>query len=666
MLKRLFKRSGDAVQSTETLSFPPVMKLMARESGPYSSWIEQHRWNSANEKWCRSQMDKFSYKPSIGILMQSHNPKQEFLRESLASIFNQVYPFSELQIVDRGSSDQEIKSILQGLEKDHRVKVSFQKGKDRDLEAIARIMKKAESEWLLLMGAEDILEPNALYNMAAALQGAVDIDFVYADSDMIDDQGRRFDPQFKPVWAVGAHYPLGYYQHPILLHERLVKKLKGFEVVSKLMEAGTLLDEASNHSRFVAQASGLLYHARKTGLKNETPPAPVNNVLINENYTIQDGNPVIDELIRNRAEPKSPLNILWVVDSLDLNDETNYFLQLARWLQKSTGHSFKIVSSSDGPLRSLYEQMGPTKVTEAPSDALEQFGTQNTFDVAFVLSLKKANFPKVLSKLAIPSLWLIANRQELAEEPQQQFQSPATILVPSMRALESFRKYDSRGVLRILPAGVEFPEVKLFRQKNSPFELRKEYNVAKSAVVISIFGSIAPENGQKIFVDAAIQVLAKNPELDLQFFLVGLKPGAYAEEIKKTIEESGSSQRFQLVPESVNPEDRYPFFWISDICVSCRRDEIFPLTILEAMAFKKAVIATNTSAATAVIEDWGNGFLIPPDNVSELVLKLDEMVKKMDLTEDFGRRSHEIAMDHHHIKKSGAKLEQFLRESIVS
>lgn len=665
MLKRLFKGSGAAAQSTETLAFPPVMKLKARESGRYSRWIDQHRWNSANEKWCRGQMDKFVYKPSIGILMQSQNPKQEFLRESLASIFNQVYPFNELQIVDRGSSDQGIKSILQELARDHRVKVSFQKGKDRDLEAIARIMKKAESEWLLLMGAEDILEPNTLYNMAAALQGTVDIDFVYADSDMMDDQGLRFDPQFKPVWAVGAHYPLGYYQHPILLHERLVKKLKGFEVVSKLMEAGTLLDEASNHSRFVAQASGLLYHARKRGLKNEAPPAPVNNVLINENYAIQNGNPVIDELIRNRAEPKSALNILWVVDSLDLNDEPNYFLQLARWLQKSTGHSFTIVSSSDGPLRALYEQLGPTKITGDPSETVEQFGTQKTFDVAFFFSLKKANFPKALGKLAIPSVWLIANPEEPLEEPQQQLPSPATILVPSAAILESLRKYDPRGVLRTFPAGVEFPEIKLFRQKNSPFELRNKYNVAKSSVVISTLGPVGPENGQKIFVDAATQVLAKNPDLDLQFFLVGMKPGAYANDIKKTIEESGSSQRFHMVPESVNPEDRYPYFWISDICVSCRKDEIFPLTILEAMAFKKAVVATNTSAATAVIEDWGNGFLIPPGDATELALKLDEMVKKMDLTEDFGRRSHEIAMDHHHIKKSGAKLEQFLRESIV-
>jgi glycosyltransferase involved in cell wall biosynthesis len=120
-----------------------------------------------------------------------------------------------------------------------------------------------------------------------------------------------------------------------------------------------------------------------------------------------------------------------------------------------------------------------------------------------------------------------------------------------------------------------------------------------------------------------------------------------------------------LITESSNPADRYPIFWLSDVCLSFPKEEVFPLTILEAMAFKKAVIAETNSAASHVVEDWENGFLISRNDSVELANKLTEMVQKMDLTEDFGRRSHEIAMDHYHIKKSGAKLEQYLRESIV-
>ena len=59
--------------------------------------------------------------------MQCTNPRLDFLRESLASIFNQVYPFHRLYIVDRGSSDKAVRDLIQEMEKDSRVKVSFQK-----------------------------------------------------------------------------------------------------------------------------------------------------------------------------------------------------------------------------------------------------------------------------------------------------------------------------------------------------------------------------------------------------------------------------------------------------------------------------------------------------------------------------------------------------------
>src|SRR6185295_1087680 len=168
---------------------------------------------------------------------------------------------------------------------------SFQKGAERDTEAFARIMKKADSEWLFLMGAEDIIEPYALYYMASYLQDQVEIDFVFGDSDLIDNNGLRFAPQFKPVWAVGASYPLGYYQHPILMSARIVEKLKGSERAVSLMEEGSLLDDASNHSRYVIQVPGILYHARERGLKNEIPPAPVNNVLMSESL-VDKGNEI--------------------------------------------------------------------------------------------------------------------------------------------------------------------------------------------------------------------------------------------------------------------------------------------------------------------------------------------------------------------------------------
>src|SRR3990172_3089982 len=100
----LFSRTDKKI--TSVIHFAPIVLEQARNDERYAVWIQNHCWTSRNEKWCRAQMEKFTYRPSIGILMQCVNPKEELLRQSLASIFNQIYPFSELSVVDRGSVPQ--------------------------------------------------------------------------------------------------------------------------------------------------------------------------------------------------------------------------------------------------------------------------------------------------------------------------------------------------------------------------------------------------------------------------------------------------------------------------------------------------------------------------------------------------------------------------------
>ncbi len=143
-----------------------------------------------------------------GHLDAVHQPREEFLRESLSSIFNQIYPLwnSPLSTADRRT--RKSGPCCRKWKKTPGSKVLYQKGAERDTTLIAKIMKKTSADYLLLTGAEDVLEPYALYNMVAVMQGAVELDFVFSDSDLLDENGLRFEPQFKPQWAVGAHYPL--------------------------------------------------------------------------------------------------------------------------------------------------------------------------------------------------------------------------------------------------------------------------------------------------------------------------------------------------------------------------------------------------------------------------------------------------------------------------
>jgi glycosyltransferase involved in cell wall biosynthesis len=654
LLSRIFKSGPEASNILTGKTFSPVRTQEARDPGPYAEWIRNHQWNSRNENWCRNQIPKFKSQPTIGILMQSTNPRAEFLRESFSSIFNQVYPFHRLYVVDRGSQDKEVRKLIEEVEKDSRVKVSFQKGEERDTEAFARIMKKADSEWLFLIGAEDIIEPYTLYYMASYLQDQVEIDFVFGDSDLIDNNGLRFAPQFKPVWAVGASYPLGYYQHPILMSTRIVEKLKGYERVVSLMEEGSLLDEASNHGRYVIQVPGILYHARERGLKNEIPPQPVSNVLMNENLLKKGAEISIDTESRIAAEPSVPLKTLWILDSLDLEDGPSFLLHLARYLHHQSKHELTIISSRDGILRHHYENLGKVTIVKNESELsqkIKDLHSEQRFDVAFVSS---PQLPIIFREMNLPAVWQLPDQTSLPEE------LPATALLPSESKLTT-----KRSTLRVLPAAVDLAEIKLFKQTNSPIDLRANYGIKRTASVITIVGPTIERKGQKLFVDAALELLKRHPDAELEFFIVGAREGAYLQEIKDKIDNSQYSNHFHLVKEEGEPDARYPYMWISDVCVSCSTEETFPLAILEAMAFKKAVIGTRVFSINEIIEDTDNGFLVNLNDPTDLADKMATIALDRDYAEALGRDGLELAMEKHALKKIAARFERYLRESIV-
>ena len=60
----------------------------------------------------------------------------------------------------------------------------------------------ASGEFAALVGEHDVLSPEALYEMAGAMERAPGVDLFYSDEDRIARRGsRRYDPHFKPDWS---------------------------------------------------------------------------------------------------------------------------------------------------------------------------------------------------------------------------------------------------------------------------------------------------------------------------------------------------------------------------------------------------------------------------------------------------------------------------------
>ena len=89
----------------------------------YDAWIKK---NEPNEKELEVQRKtKFSYEPTISIIVPTFNTPEQFLRDMIGSVLNQTYSKWELCIADGGSNHRVKEKLKEYAEEDKRIKVKF-------------------------------------------------------------------------------------------------------------------------------------------------------------------------------------------------------------------------------------------------------------------------------------------------------------------------------------------------------------------------------------------------------------------------------------------------------------------------------------------------------------------------------------------------------------
>ena len=81
---------------------------------------------------------------------------------------------------------------------------------------------------MALLDHDDELPDHALYLVARAIDADPHLDLIYTDEDKIDEEGRRFDPHFKPDYNPELFLGQNYLSHLTTLRRSLVTDLGGF------------------------------------------------------------------------------------------------------------------------------------------------------------------------------------------------------------------------------------------------------------------------------------------------------------------------------------------------------------------------------------------------------------------------------------------------------
>jgi len=185
-------------------------------------------------------------------------------------------------------------------------------------------------------------------------------------------------------------------------------------------------------------------------------------------------------------------------------------------------------------------------------------------------------------------------------------------------------------------------EVPATDTSESSVAVRREFGIPDRCVLAGMVARVAPVKDYFTLADAAVQVLARHP--NTRFLIVGdnsleeLNRNHYAK-VAERLNELGIADRFIFTGHR---DDVPRLIAAMDLFVLSTHREGFPLSILEAMAMGKPVVATAVGGIPEIVTQEVTGYLHQHENSKELA---DAVLRLIDNPEE-ARRMGATAREH--------------------
>ncbi len=205
----------------------PQAIVRRRDQDPYTRWAWHNRLTTHLRAVLRQDAETLARTggPLISVVVPAYNTPENYLRELLQSLHEQLYPRWELCIADDASSQPHVRRILEDAARsDPRIKPVYRTANGHIARATNSALDAATGEFVALLDHDDLLPPDALLHVAEAIARHPGAGYLYTDEDKIDDHGRRFDPQFKGGWSPEMALTHNYTHHLTVIRRTIVEK----------------------------------------------------------------------------------------------------------------------------------------------------------------------------------------------------------------------------------------------------------------------------------------------------------------------------------------------------------------------------------------------------------------------------------------------------------
>ena len=175
----------------------------------YKNWIKKNE-TALNE----FDEEKIPYKPLISVVVPVYNVSTKMLKECIMSVVNQTYANWELCLADDASTMPEVRKCLDSFKNNTKIKIKYREKNGHISRCTNSAIEMATGEFVAFMDCDDVLAPNALYEVVKMLNEDETLDFIYSDEDKLSEDGKhRHQPHFKPDWSPDTMMSLMYTCH---------------------------------------------------------------------------------------------------------------------------------------------------------------------------------------------------------------------------------------------------------------------------------------------------------------------------------------------------------------------------------------------------------------------------------------------------------------------
>ncbi len=227
----------------------------------YDQWIAN--FEQPDDALIQLKLSSIQRRPLISILMPVYNTDPAELTAAIESVLDQSYSNCELCIADDFSSREEIRKILEHFGRhDNRIKIAFRNERGGISKACNTALELATGEYISFLDHDDTLSPHALAHICETLNRFPAADFLYSDEDKIDQNGKRFEPFFKPDWSPDLLLSENYICHFLVLRTDLLQKTGPLKSDYDGSQDYDLILRAVEHAARIEHIPKVLYHWR--------------------------------------------------------------------------------------------------------------------------------------------------------------------------------------------------------------------------------------------------------------------------------------------------------------------------------------------------------------------------------------------------------------------